>query len=139
MACEAEISGQRCEEMACEICLGLGFHVVPAHARSAAWDVSVNGIRVQVKKRTTRKSRPNRVELKTSKRGAGAAYTTKEVDAFAILCDGSWFVFPASAVAADDGSIPNDFDIRRVSAFRDAWNVLRGGGFATERQLGFEF
>lgn len=139
MACEAELHGQRCEEMVAEICRSLGFDVSPAPAKSCAWDLLVNNVRVQVKKRTTRESRPNRIELKTSQRGRGFAYTRSELDAFAILCDGSWLVFPVSVIADGCGLVPNDLDIRRVSGFRDAWHVLRGGSVFMDRQLGFDF
>jgi hypothetical protein len=139
MACEAEVHGQRCEEMAAEICCSLGFDVRPSPARHYAWDLLINNMRVQVKKRTTRASRPNRIEMKTSNRGKGFSYAECDLDAFAVLCDGVWFVFPVSAICSSSGFVPNDIDIRTVMQFRDAWHILHGGTVSIDRQLGFDF
>jgi hypothetical protein len=139
MTCDAESIGKMCEEMATHICESLGYDVRPAPSRTSAFDLVVNGVRLQVKKRTTRSSRPNRIEMKTSRRGGVYAYTTSEVDAFAVLCDGQWFVFPSQCVADELGRVPNDIDVRRVSKFENAWHVLCGGSIEVDRQLGFDF
>lgn len=139
MACEAAIVGRRCEEMVEEICLALGFRVVSSQNRKDPWDLIVNGLRVQVKKRTTNPSRPSMVELKTAARASGVAYRQGEIDALVILLDGVWFVFNVSAVADHRGDVPNSFTISSFSMFRDAWHVLNGGSVQCERQLGFDF
>jgi len=139
MACEAQSSGMLCEEMVSEICQSLGYDVRCAPAKHSLFDLVVNGVRLQVKKRTTRATRPNRIEMKTSKRGERFAYTTADVDAFAILCDGIWLVFPAAAVADGLGRIPNDLDVRSVLQFVNGWRVLEGGTCWLDRQLNFGF
>lgn len=139
MPCEAEQIGQRCEEMAADICRCLGFHVADPPSRRSPYDWVVNGKRLQVKRRTTNPSRRGRFELKTSMRGKGYAYCSSDLDAFAVLFDGAWIVFPVAVVATEDGFIPNDIPVKRVAAYRDCWNVLAGDHVPCERQLGFDF
>lgn len=72
-------------------------------------------------------------------RGKGYAYACSDLDAFAVLFDGQWIVFPAIAVATSDGLIPNDIAVKRVEVYRDCWRVLAGDYVPCERQLGFNF
>ena len=141
MTCQAEVEGKQCEEMAEEICLSLGYSVSRSHSRVSSFDLLVNGLRVQVKKRTTeRDRRPRRhIELKTSARGSDFAYAPGDVDVFVFLLNGVWCVVPASAICRDDGSIGNRVSFQIIYPFRDAWHLLNGGKHITERQLGFDF
>lgn len=139
MTCEAELIGRRAEEMAAEICESIGFSVFPAPRNFFAYDLIVNGRRLQVKRRTTRPSERYRVEMKTSMRGAGYSYLAKDLDAFALLLNGEWFVFPVDAVSRIDGTIPNRILISSIAQYRDLWSVLGGEEIKCERQLGFDF
>ncbi len=143
MTCEAFDSGRRCEEMCEQICLSLGYAVSPAPRGTSPFDLVVNGLRVQVKKRTLTQDQAGRtryrVELKTGARGKGFAYKPGQVDAFVFLVDGDWFVVPSAFLSRGDGFIPNTFDPRDLRPFAHAWHVLAGGDVTTERQLGFDF
>lgn len=139
MACEAEVSGKRCEEMVVEICESLGYSVFPSTNHSSTWDLMVNGLRVQVKKRTTRLGRCSTVEMKTSARGKAFAYGPGEIDVFVFHLDGHWAVVPSAAMSRDDGSIPNSVSVKFIEGFRDAWHALAGSPVQCERQLGFDF
>lgn len=143
MTCQAAESGRRCEEMCEDICVSLGYAVTPAASGTSPFDLVVNGLRVQVKKRTLIQRASGRthfrVELKTGARGKGFAYRPGEVDAFAFLIDGDWFVVPSAFLSRDDGFIPNTVDHRNLRPFANAWHVLAGGDVTTERQLGFDF
>lgn len=139
MACEAEVSGKRCEEMVVEICESLGYSVIRSECYTSTWDLMVNGLRVQVKKRTTRSSRPSGVEMRTAARRNGVSYGPGEIDAFVFYVDGRWSVVPAARMCLCDGSIPNNVSMKLLDGFRDAWHVLAGASVPCERQLGFDF
>jgi|688.fasta_scaffold702026_2 hypothetical protein len=139
MTCEAEINGKRAEEMAAEICLSLGYSVTHSASQNSTWDLIVNGLRVQVKKRTIGHWTRSSIEMKTSARGTGIAYKAGEVDVFAIVISGSWYVVPSGAISRDDGSVPNDIRIVSIYPFIDAWHLLNGAKHMSERQLGFDF
>lgn len=139
MTCHAEASGRKCEQMAADICLSLGYRVTPAPGKQLPWDLNVNGLRVQVKERTWNAHLTCNIEMKTSARKNGFAYLVSEVDAFAILMNGAWYVFPSSVVARPDGTIPNNITVSRIVPFMDSWHLLNGGTHITERQLGFDF
>jgi hypothetical protein len=125
--------------MAEEICISLGFRVSPSQSRKDPWDLLINGLRVQVKKRTTNRHRPAMVELRTAARASGVAYRRGEIDALVIMLDDVWFVFHASVVANENGDLPNSLRVNSFSMFRDAWHVLDGATLSVERQLGFDF
>jgi hypothetical protein len=69
----------------------------------------------------------------------GIAYKAGEVDVFAIVISGSWYVVPSGAISRDDGSVPNDIRIVSIYPFIDAWHLLNGAKHMSERQLGFDF
>jgi hypothetical protein len=139
MTCEAEDNGKRAEEMAAEICLSLGYSVIPSESQNSTWDLIVNGLRVQVKKRTMGPWRGSNIEMKTSARSTGVAYKAGDVDVFAIVLGGSWYVVPSSAISRDDGSVPNIIKLQSIYPFLNAWHLMDGGRHITERQLGFDF
>jgi hypothetical protein len=139
MTCEAEVSGKRCEEMVVEICESLGYSVFPSTNHCSTWDLMVNGLRVQVKKRTTRARHGSAVEMKTSARGKAFAYRPREIDVFVFYLDGHWSVVPSAAMSRDDGSIPNRISVKLIEGFRDAWHAMAGSPVQCERQLGFDF
>lgn len=140
MTFTSEKIGLECERMVVEICESLSYYVWKPPRGNPNWDLLVNGRRVEVKKRHTRPSRPSlSFELSTAKRQTNVACTTKDVDVFVVLIDGSWFVFPSAVVALPNGDIPNRIRVRDFAHYRDAWSVLAGEVRVCERQLGFGF
>lgn len=128
------------ETQAVIACERLGFQVVRAAAgNQRAWDLLVNGLRLQVKKRSIDATKPKNIRLVTSRSSSIVAYTTQEVDAFAVYWDSDWYVFLSSAIAEHDGAIRNGLWMPRVFHFRNTWGVLAGARVRCDVQKGLCF
>lgn len=109
------------------ICKALGYQVLPPTAvNQQAWDMRVNGLRLQVKKRCVDASKPNNIRLVTSKSSSEPVYHIDDVDAFAIFWSDAWFVFASRAIADELGVIRNGLYMPSVSQYRGRWDVLTG-------------
>lgn len=109
------------------ICKALGYQVLPPSAGNQhSWDMLVNGLRLQVKKRCIDASKPNNIRLVTSRSSSEAVYHTDDVDAFAIYWSDQWFVFLSDAIADSQGVIRNGVHMPSVSQFSGRWDVLNG-------------
>lgn len=132
--------GDVCETQAMIACERLGYQVIPAAAgNQRAWDLLVNGLRLQVKKRSVDATKPNNIRLVTSRSSSIVAYTTAEVDAFAIRWCDDWFVFLSVAIADASGAIKNGLWMPRVFHFRNNWAALGGSTIRCHVQRGFDF
>lgn len=129
--------GRNCEKMAEDVCTYLGYAVTRPQSRTAPWDLLVNGLRVQVKKRSTVNRRGNTIQLRSS--ANKIAYFPGQIDVFVFLFDGEWFVLPANAISNACGYIRNNISPRELNQFRNAWSVLSGNDPRTERQIGLGF
>lgn len=139
MTCQAEIDGKTCEQMVEDICTSLGFLVQRAKKQNDKHDLVVNGLLVQVKKRTTRKSGCRSIELKTAARHSGIAYQRGDIDVLVLMVDSKWFIVPVAVVTDKEGRVPNLISTSLFTAYRDAWDVMEGMNISVERQLGFDF
>jgi hypothetical protein len=125
------------EDLVFEICDSLGYSVERAPKVTSAYDMLVNGLRVQVKKRTTKKVNKWTIDLRKCK--GPVAYFPGQIDVFVIFLDFYTFVVPADCICRCDGSVPSSVAIRKLIPFRDAWHLLDAPRRITERQLGFDF
>ena len=118
--------GDEAEEEFASICRSLGYKVHRLHNEHLPYDMVVNGLRVQVKARSVEKCGRNsdRYRFKTYLSGALTAYSTQDIDVFGLRYESQWFVYPAAAVARDDGTIKNSQYVRRIAHFKDAWQLL---------------
>lgn len=133
--------GRRCEEIVEVVCTSRGYSVTRPESLTAQFDLLVNGLRVQVKKRSTVKRRDRaggekQIQLRSSAKGF--SYGPNEVDVFVVMLDGAWFVFPSTSVQRMDGCIRNNINPGELEPFRDAWHVLSGMSIHCERQLFFK-
>lgn len=132
--------GKRYVEYAVEICTSLGYQVIaPAGENHMPWDITVNGFRVQVKKRGIDTSKANNIRLKTAIGSGKIAYHSNDVDAFAVFWSSRWFVIPSSFLRLPCGGIGNGIYMPRVMAFADRWSVLEGTAVDYDRQTEFSF
>lgn len=135
-ACPYE-DGMRFEDAVVEICDSLGYSVQKAPKVTSTYDILVNGLRVQVKKRTTKKL--DRWSIDLRKNCGEVAYRPGQIDVFVIALDFCFYVVPADRICRSDGSVPTSLAIRKIISFKDAWHLLDGPRQITERQLGFDF
>lgn len=119
--------GEVYEQHVQHICKALGYQVIkPSCGNQRSWDMIVNGNRLQVKKRCVDLSKPNNIRLVTSVSSSEPVYAASDVDAFAIHWRDEWFVFPATAIADENGVIRNGIHMPAVAAFKGQWCVLDG-------------
>ena len=117
------------------ICKALGFQVLPPSVGNQhSWDMRVNGLRLQVKKRCIDASKPNNIRLVTSKSSSEIVYHVDDVDAFAIYWSDKWFVFASDVIADQSGAIRNGVYMPSVADFRGRWDVLSGAHVIVESQ-----
>lgn len=117
------------------ICKAIGYQVLmPAAGNQQSWDMRVNGLRLQVKKRCIDESKPNNIRLVTSKSSSAFVYSVDDVDAFAIHWSDKWFVFGSHVVADECGLIRNGLHMPSLSAFAGRWDVLAGSHVIVELQ-----
>lgn len=132
--------GRQCVESVAEICSALGYSVfVPPRETLKPWDMQVNGIRVQVKSRSSHKEQPNRVRLRTCFGSGTVAYTTRDFDAMVICWFGRWYVIPSQAIGRNDGSIMNGIYMPNVAEWINRWDVLDGQRVCYSQQKCFDF
>ena len=117
------------------ICMALGYSVSrPLVGNQRAWDRIVNGLKVQVKKRSVDATKPNNIRLVTSLSSSRIVYQTSEVDVFAIFWSCQWYIVPSSAIASKSGVIGNGVYMPSVIAFQQRWDVFSGSTVAHEMQ-----
>jgi len=118
-----------------QLCQNRGFQVIwPEAANQHAWDLLVNGKKVQVKKRCVDSSKPNNIRLVTSRSSSEVVYATATVDVFAIYWRDDWYIVPASAIAKHDGSVGNGIHMPAIYAYRRRWDVLQGARIEHDTQ-----
>ncbi len=123
------------EQLVEHICKALGYQVLPPVARNQqSWDMRVNGLRLQVKKRCIDTSKPNNIRLVTSKSSSEVVYHVDDVDAFAIYWSDKWFVFSSGVIADQVGAIRNGLHMPSLSRFAGKWEVLSGSHVTVESQ-----
>jgi hypothetical protein len=133
--------GRSFEQMAAEICRSHGYSVFqPDRELHQKWDLIVNGKRLQVKKRCWSPKRGRSMSYRRSIdiSAKGMAYSTQDVDAFAIFYDFEWFVFLSDLVATD-GVVKTSLSYLFISPHRNRWDVLAGCGWTPQRQMAFCF
>jgi hypothetical protein len=118
--------GRVAELEAMSICRSLGYTVEDVSRKHLPYDIVVNGLRVQVKLRSPERGNSNRFRIRTNESSANVACTARDVDCFALLYDRRWYVFPAEAIARDDGEIRNGHLVRDISRYCDSWQLLAG-------------
>lgn len=132
--------GRECVETVAEICAALGYSVfVPERETLAPWDMQVNGMRVQVKSRSSHKEQPNRVRLKTHFGSGKVAYSVRDFDAVVIRWFVRWYVIPSHAIGRMDGSVMNGIYMPSVAEWVDRWDVLDGARVCYSQQKCFDF
>lgn len=125
--CPLKKSGERWERRVAMIATRRGFVTEPAESKSAKYDLLVNGLRVQCKKRTLL---PNgKVKLCfCARRAAGAtkeAYLVGEFDVLCMKCNGLVYVIPSLALGCGDGvTMKNEIDPSQYQSYVDNWGVL---------------
>lgn len=119
--------GKRHELLAMIECERRGYSCAKASAGNQKhWDLIVNGLRLQVKKRSIDMTKPNNIRLVTSRTSSAVVYSLADVDAFALMWRCEWYVFLASYVADLNGLIRNGIYMPNVMHFRNKWGVLVG-------------
>jgi hypothetical protein len=134
-ACVSRELGDIYEQHAEHICKALGYQVLlPTVGNQHAWDMRVNGLRLQVKKRCIDASKPNNIRLVTSKSSSEIVYHVGDVDAFAIYWSDKWFVFASDVIADQVGGIRNGLHMPSLFRFAGKWEVLSGSHVTVESQ-----
>lgn len=117
------------------ICKALGYQVfLPSVGNQRSWDMRVNGLRLQVKKRCIDASKPNNIRLVTSKSSSEVVYHVDDVDVFAIYWSDKWFVLASNVIADQSGAIRNGVHMPSISQFAGRWDVLSGSHVIVESQ-----
>lgn len=117
------------------ICRALGYSVSrPAVGNQRAWDRIVNGLKVQIKKRSVDATKPNNIRLVTNLSSSRVVYETSEVDVFAVFWASEWYVIPSSSIASSCGQIGNGVHMPSVMHFRGRWDVFAGSTVKHEMQ-----
>jgi hypothetical protein len=101
--------------------------------------MKVNDIRVQVKRRESRKEQPNRVRLRTNIGSGKVAYSSDDVDVFVVRWFGRWYVIPSHAIASQSGEVGNGIYMPSVGEWIDRWDVLDGSRVIYAQQKCFDF
>jgi hypothetical protein len=123
------------EQLVEHICKALGYQVLPPSVGNQhSWDMRVNGLRLQVKKRCIDASKPNNIRLVTSKSSSEIVYHVDDVDAFAIYWSDKWFVLASNVIADQSGAIRNGVHMPSISKFAGRWDVLSGAHVIVESQ-----
>ena len=115
------------EQQVEEICRALGYQVIaPPAGNNKDWDRIVNGLRVQIKKRSVDTTKPNCIRLVTNLSSAAVVYAANAVDAFVIWWGGRWYVIPSAAMADSNGDIRNGVYMPAYDAYVRRWDALAG-------------
>ena len=115
-------------------CMALGFCVEDQSDRLLPHDLVVNGLRVEVKTRTTDSTT---FHLKGRRSCFLIAYKTQDVDVFAIRLNGLWHIFPSTVLADDTGNVKNKVTVKRISPYANDWGVLSHSSGTRIRQKSF--
>lgn len=132
--------GKQCVVGVAAICRMLGYSVFePEKENCKPWDLLVNGLRVQVKLRKSRKEQANRVRLKTYLSSGAVAYGSDDVDVFVIRWFSVWYVIPCQAIARGNRGVKNGIYMPSVGEWIARWDVLDGERVAYSQQKCLEF
>lgn len=132
--------GRQCVAAVAELCDQLGYGVyVPEKETCGPWDLLVNGMRVQVKSRSSVKEQQNRIRLRTYMGSGKAAYRLEDADVLVICWFGVWYVIPFRAICRADGVVKNGLHMPSVSEWAGRWDVLDVGRVVYSKQKCFDF
>lgn len=109
--------------------------------KSISYDFVVSGLRVQVKHR--RSMANGTIDLCFNRRAGASrkAYLVDEFDVLAVLCDGDWYLIPASLLESGNGeTLVNNIAPSKYAEYIDNWGVFSGNGVRRHpSQLRLEF
>jgi hypothetical protein len=138
--CPLQRAGRKWEKKFVRLAAGFGFTVSEPPA-GRAYDIVVDGLRVQCKQRKTLAGGWINICLhaRSSRGSSKEAYLLNEFEVLALRCDGIVYIIPSWALESGDGiTMKNRFRPSDYTTFINNWDVFRGEGvqrMATQKKF----